>query len=83
MDRKKFKEADAKPLALSLDENTLIVAYRNLSACLEAIKIKNPDLFGFIQHRFLHYLKSDCLEQRFSVKKKVDDIGNIIENSIP
>ena len=82
--KKKFKDANAYSRSLSLDKNTLAIADQNFTACLKQIKIKNPKLFNFIKYRFLHYLKDDyCLEQRFRIKKQVDDNGNITEERIP
>ena len=82
--RKKFKDANAYSRSLSLDKNTLAIADQNFTACLKQIKIKNSKLFNFIKYSFLHYLKDDyCLEQRFRIKKKVDDNGNITEERIP
>ncbi len=82
---KKFKDANAKKSrGLSINKNTLTIADRNFSDCLKQIKIKNLKLFNFIKYSFLHYLKDDyCLEQRFKIKKKVDDNGNITEERIP
>ena len=82
--KKKFKDANAYSRSLSLDKNTLAIADQNFTACLKQIKIKNPKLFNFIKYRFLHYLKDDyCLEQRFRIKKQVDDNGNITKERIP
>ena len=82
--KKKFKDANAYSRSLSLEKNTLAIADQNFTACLKQIKIKNPKLFNFIKYRFLHYLKDDyCLEQRFRIKKQVDDNGNITEERIP
>ena len=82
--KKKFKDANAKSRGLALGKNTLTIADQNFTACLKQIKIKNPKLFNFIKHSFLHYLKDDyCLEQNFRIKKQVDDNGNITEERIP
>ena len=82
---KKFKDANAKKSrGLSINKNTLTVADQNFSACLKQIKMKKPKLYNFIKYSFLHYLKNDtCLEQRFKIKKKVDDNGNITQERIP
>ena len=82
--KKKFKDANAYSRSLSLDKNTHAIADQNFTTCLKHIKIKNPKLFNFIKYSFLHYLKDDyCLEQRFRIKKQVDDNGNITEERIP
>ena len=73
-----------KSRGLSINENTLTVADQNFTACLKQIKMKKPKLYNFIKYSFLHYLKDDyCLEQRFRIKKQVDDNGNITEERIP
>ena len=82
--KKKFKDKNAKSRGLGLDKNTLKIADQNFTSCLKQIKIKKPKLFNFIKYSFLHYLKDDyCLEQKFRIKKKVDDNGNITEENIP
>ncbi len=81
--KKKLKDANAKSRGLALDENTLKIAENNFTACLKKIKIKNPKLFNFIKYSFLHYFKDNCLKERFKIKKKVDDNGNITEERIP
>ena len=66
-----------------MNENTLKIADENFTSFLKKIKTKNPKLFNFIKYRFLHYFKDNCLTERFKLKKKVDDNGNIIEERIP
>ena len=81
--KKKLKNANAYSRELSLNENTLKIADENFTACLKKIKTKNPKLFNFIKYHFLHYFKDNCLKERFKIKKKVDDNGNITEERIP
>ena len=80
---KQFKEVNAKLYGLGLDENTLIIADKNLTTCLKQIKMDRPNFIPFIKERFLPYLKEKCLVQNFSVKKKVDNKGKITEERIP
>ena len=80
---KQFKEVNAKLYGLGLDENTLIIADKNLTTCLKQIKMDRPNFIPFITERFLPYLKEKCLVQNFSVKKKVDNKGKITEERIP
>ena len=83
--QKKFSEQSLKTNTggLHFDKKTGLIADYNLSACLNAIKMKRPKFYTWIKKRFLYYLKDDCLEQKFKIKKDVDNNGNIIEKRIP
>ena len=69
--------------SLFFDERTSYITDGNLTACLKFINEENPNMYKVIKYKLLTYLKDECLEQKFRVKKSVDDSGNISEERIP
>ncbi|RXJ72849.1 hypothetical protein CS022_13420 [Veronia nyctiphanis] len=80
---KKFEAAGVRLDRLTLEQETMQKADYNLSACLNYMKKEAPQLFTFVQDNLLHYLRDECVEQKFRIEKTVDDVGNIIEKKVP
>jgi len=77
---KKFSEAGVAPSRLSLDQDSGLIANRNLSSCLETLDRERADVYNNLRTFFLQYLLDACYEQEYDVEKTVDDDGTIVEN---